>query len=98
MIGTGDMPNTETMTFESSLDLESLDVNNPESLSSSLGLLPANGIFLPTSEDLDLPMVSMKTPPIMSVGDFSNLDVGQFDQIWDWQNLDLTLIPSLHTK
>jgi hypothetical protein len=63
-----------------------------ESLSSSLGFLGPNEIFLPAS--LDLPIPGMETPPVISVGDFSNLDVGQFDQIWDWQNLDLTLFPA----
>ncbi|CAI7643765.1 unnamed protein product [Penicillium pancosmium] len=95
---TGDISNTGTMTFNSSPDFDFLDADNPESLSSSLGLMPANGMFLPTSADLDFLMAGMEIPPIMSIGDFSNLDVGQFDQIWDWQNLDLTLLPPPHTK
>lgn len=61
------------------------------SLSSSLDSLNSTEVFLPSSFDLSVP--GMETPPLMSVGDFSNLDVGQFDQIWDWQNLDLTLFP-----
>lgn len=95
---TGDISNAGTMTFDSSPDFDFLDADNPESLSLSLGLMPANGMFLPSSADLDFPMAGMEIPPIMSVGDFSNMDVGQFDQIWDWQNLDLTLLPLPHTK
>lgn len=67
------------------------DSFSPESLS-SLDSMAAE-MFLPAS--LDLPVPGMETPPFMGVGDFTNLDVGQFDQIWDWQNLDLTLLPSL---
>lgn len=63
-----------------------------ESLPSSLDPLAA-GMFMPAS--LDPPVPGMEIPPIMGMGDFSNLDVGQFDQIWDWQDLDLTLLPSL---
>lgn len=67
--------------------------NSPEFLSSSLGLAPTMEMFFPAS--WDLPTTGMDTPPIMGVGDFSNLDVGQFDEIWDWQDLDLTLLPHL---
>lgn len=70
------------------------DTISPEPLSSSLDSM-APEMFLPAS--LDLPVPGLETPPIMGVGDFSNLDAGQFDQIWDWQNLDLTLLPSLPT-
>lgn len=48
-------------------------------------------VFLPAS--LDFPVSGIETPPVMGVGDLANVDVGQFDQIWDWQNLDLTLLP-----
>jgi hypothetical protein len=51
-----------------------------------------NDIFLPISCGHSVP--GRETPPVIGVGDFSNLDVGQFDQIWDWQNLDLTLFPA----
>lgn len=30
-----------------------------------------------------------------TLSDFYTMDVGQLDQIWDWQNLDLTLLSSL---
>jgi hypothetical protein len=83
--GAGPSPETELDSFPPS------DAMSKESLSSSLGSLDSNEIFLPASLDLSVP--GMETPPLISVGDFSNLDVGQFDQIWDWQNLDLTLFP-----
>lgn len=68
------------------------DTISPDSFPSSLdSMVP--GTFLPASLDFTAP--DMEIPPVMSVGDFSNIDAGQFDQIWDWQNLDLTLLPSL---
>lgn len=95
---TEDTSNNETIDFGHSPDFDLLDAENPESLSSSSGFMPANGMFLPTSADLNIPMAGMELPPLMSVGDFSNIDIGQFDQIWDWQNLDLTPLPPLHMK
>lgn len=64
---------------------------SPEPFSSSLDPL-ATGMLVPAS--LEYPGPGMEPPPIMDMGDFSNLDVGQFDQIWDWRDLDLTLLPS----
>lgn len=84
--GAGPSPELELDAFSS------LGSTSTESSSSSLGPLGPNEIFLPASLDLSVP--GMETPPLISVGDFSNLDVGQFDQIWDWQNLDLTLFPA----
>lgn len=79
-------------------DIPDTDNISPESLPLSLEGMSATDMFLPASLDLDFPATDMETLPIMSVGDFSGLDVGQFDQIWDWQNLDLTLLSSAHTK
>jgi hypothetical protein len=79
--------------FGPSLELDALsfgDSFSPEPLS-SLDSMAAE-MFLPAS--LDPPVPGMETPPVMGVGDLTNLDVGQFNQIWDWQNLDLTLLPS----
>jgi hypothetical protein len=84
--GAGPSPVLEIDAFSS------LGSISTESSSSSLGSLGPNEIFLPASLDLSVP--GMETPPVISVGDLSNLDVGQFDQIWDWQNLDLTLFPA----
>lgn len=84
--GTGPSPELELDAFPS------LGSTSTESSSSPLGSWGPNEIFLPASLDLSVP--GLETPPVISVGDFSNLDVGQFDQIWDWQNLDLTLFPA----
>lgn len=62
-----------------------------ESLPLAFGHVAPNDIFLPISCDHSVP--GMETSPVIGMGDFSNLGVGQFDQIWDWQNLDLTLFP-----
>lgn len=77
----GPSPELDALAYENSLSSQSM---------SSLDSM-ANELFLPAS--FDLPVPGMETPPVMGVGDFTNLDVGQFDQIWDWQNLDLTLLP-----
>lgn len=95
----GDMPNAALGNFGNSSDSETLlynDTISPESMPSSLEFMPANEMFLSNPASLDLPSNGMETLPIMGVGDFSGLDVGQFDEIWDWQNLDLTLLS--HTK
>ncbi|KAJ5620680.1 hypothetical protein N7510_004664 [Penicillium lagena] len=69
-------------------DLSFDDIISPESLS-GLDSISAPGIFTPA----DLPVPGLDTPPMMALGDWYNVDVGQLDQIWDWQNLDLTLLP-----
>lgn len=84
--GAGPSPEAEMDVFHSS---EAISAEFPSSSSESWS---PNEIFLPAS--LDLPLPGMDTPPVIGLGDFSNLDVGQFDQIWDWQNLDLTLFPA----
>ena len=66
------------------------DTISPESLASLDSTSPP-GFFMPA----DLPMPDLETPPMMALGDWYDVDVGQLDQIWDWQNLDLTLLPSL---
>jgi hypothetical protein len=71
-------------------DLSFGDTISPESVA-ALGSISAPGIFSPA----DLPLPGLDTPPMMALGDWYNVDVGQLDQIWDWQNLDLTLLPSL---
>lgn len=68
------------------------DTISPDSLLSLDSTMAPEMFFTASS---DHPITSMETPPIMGVGDLSNEDVGQFDQIWDWQNLNLTLLPSL---
>lgn len=72
--------------------LSSSDPDYPESMSSLFDSVTSE-MFQPAS--LELPMSGLETLPISGVGDFSDLDVGQFDQIWDWQNLDLTMLPSV---
>lgn len=90
---TGKADGADTDMSQSSTDLSDPSSGvSPESFPSSLGSLAA-GMFMPAS--FDLPVPGMEPPPIMGMGDFSNLDVGQFDQIWDWQDLDLTFLPSL---
>lgn len=90
---TGQADGADADMSHSSIDLSDPSSGvSPESFPSSLESLPA-GMFMPAS--FDLPVPEMETQPIMGMGDFSNLDVGQFDQIWDWQDLDLTLLPSL---
>ncbi|KAJ5166940.1 uncharacterized protein N7482_005721 [Penicillium canariense] len=82
--------------FGPSPDLDASAVSDsisPGSLSSFLDSMAPGAIFWPASLDLSVP--GMETPPITGLSDFSDLDVGQFDRIWDWQNLDLTLLPNL---
>jgi len=62
--------------------------------SESLSYLDSMAAEMFLSASTDLPVPGMETPSVMGVGDFTNLDAGQFDQIWGWQNLDLTLVPS----
>lgn len=66
---------------------------SPDSLYSSLGSPAAADTFFPAS--LDFPMSGFETPSFLDLSDFSDIDFGQFDQIWDWQDLDLTLLPEL---
>jgi hypothetical protein len=92
----GEIPEMGGGQFGPSLELDALSFGDSFSLESlsSLDSMAAE-MFLPASLDLSVP--GMETPPVMGVGDFTNLDIGQFNQIWDWQNLDLTLLPSLPT-
>ncbi|KAJ5729006.1 uncharacterized protein N7483_003514 [Penicillium malachiteum] len=66
---------------------------SPESWIPSLDSFDSTQTFFPAS--LDFPIPELEIPPSMGVCDFSAFDFGQFDQIWDWQNLDLTLLPSM---
>ncbi|KAJ5314254.1 uncharacterized protein N7443_001138 [Penicillium atrosanguineum] len=89
----GDISKMGVGEFGCSPGLDALSFGDPFS---SYSLDPmATELFLPASLGITVP--GMETPPVMGVGDFTNLDVGQFDQIWDWQNLDLTLLPTLPT-
>ncbi|KAJ5097248.1 hypothetical protein N7456_007969 [Penicillium angulare] len=69
------------------------DLTPPISWPPSLESLDSTDIFFPAS--LDYPVPDMETPPLLDMSDLSSIDIGQFDQIWDWQNLDLTLLPSM---
>ncbi|KAJ5291592.1 hypothetical protein N7478_000843 [Penicillium angulare] len=69
------------------------DPSPPISWPSSLESLDSGEIFFPAS--LDYPVPDMETPPLLDISDLCSIDIGQFDQIWDWQNLDLTLLPLL---
>ncbi|KAJ6013628.1 hypothetical protein N7540_008219 [Penicillium herquei] len=66
---------------------------SPESLIPSLDSLNSTQTFFPAS--LDYPIPDLEIPLSMGVSDFSDFDIGQFDQIWDLQDLDLTLLPSM---
>lgn len=62
----------------------------PDSIESSLESTIQADLFLPTS--LDSTFQNIDAPPV-GIGDLSNMDIGQFEQIWDWQDLDLTFFP-----
>lgn len=89
----GQVPEVGIDTFDAAGDQDDLSFDDTLSLESvaALGSTSTPGIFTPA----DLPVPGLDTPPMMALGDWYNVDVGQLDQIWDWQNLDLTLLPSL---
>ncbi|KAJ5161533.1 hypothetical protein N7492_006925 [Penicillium capsulatum] len=89
----GEVPNLADDSHGFSLGLESIslpDGISPEALP-SFDSMAAPDVFFPAS--LNVPLPDMETSPPMGVGDLTDVNVGQFDQIWDWQNLDLALMP-----
>lgn len=73
----------------------SMDMISPDSWLSSLDSLSSTEGTLPTSFDNPIPEIDL--PPSLSMGDLSQMDIGQFDQIWDWNNLDLSFFPYMQT-
>ncbi|KAJ5247469.1 hypothetical protein N7468_002452 [Penicillium chermesinum] len=71
----------------------STETISPDALGGSSESIAATDVFFPAS--LDFPVQAMLTPPITGVSDFSDMDIGQFDQIWDWQDLDLNFLPEM---
>jgi hypothetical protein len=76
-------PNAEVFSFHDAILTDSL--SHLDSSSSE--------VFMPGSFDYSIP--GMERVDSMGVSEFSNIDVGQMDQIWDWQDLDLTLLPNV---
>jgi hypothetical protein len=73
----------EMFSFDDSISKYSWSDSNPDS----------DGVFMPAS--LGYSVSGIEPPSFAGLGDFSNLDIGQLNQIWDWQDLDLTLWPSV---
>ncbi|KAJ5633857.1 hypothetical protein N7528_001699 [Penicillium herquei] len=69
------------------------DTISPESWIPSLDSIDSTETFFPAS--LEYPIPDLEIPLSMGISDFSAFDIGQFDQIWDWQDLDLTFLPSM---
>lgn len=73
----------------------STDMISPDSWLSSLDSLSSTESILPTPLGNSIPEIDL--PPSLSMGDLSQMDIGQFDQIWDWNDLDLSFFPYMQT-